>query len=162
MRHNRSQRPRRSPTASLSTCCVDLYGVPGITSSPGRKRCLGDWFKRWETTSDPGGDNRDPARWSAIKCRHEDRAQPVVIDTRSSIFLLFFTSSLPPRRRPLSWNPSITRLETMKTVFRFALLCVAVILVATQDLQEQERPKTFRRLIPADVLRGELTWADSF
>ncbi|XP_011697851.1 PREDICTED: uncharacterized protein LOC105455873 [Wasmannia auropunctata] len=39
----------------------------------------------------------------------------------------------------------------MKTVF--ALLCVAVAFVATQGAQEQERPKTFRRLIPADVLR---------
>lgn len=75
---------------SLLTCRVD----PGITSSPGRERYLGDWwFKRWETTSDPGGDNRDRARWPAIKCRHRNRAQPVVIDTRSSIFLLFLHPS---------------------------------------------------------------------
>lgn len=77
---------------------------PRRRSSPGRERCLGDWwFKRWETRSDPGGDNRDPARWPAIKCRHRDRAQPVVIDTRSSIFLLLFTSSLPSRKRRSSW-----------------------------------------------------------
>lgn len=92
------QRPRRSPTWTcpyLSAAWTPT-GVPGITSSRGCKRCLGDWwFKRWETISDPGGDNRDPARWSAIKCRHEDRAQPVVIDTRSSIFLF---SPFPPYR----------------------------------------------------------------
>jgi len=54
-------------------------------------------------------------------------------------------------------NLSIARFETMKLVFRLALLCIAVAFVAAEDAQVQERPKTFRRLIPADVLRGELT-----
>ncbi|XP_029174006.1 uncharacterized protein LOC114942741 [Nylanderia fulva] len=41
----------------------------------------------------------------------------------------------------------------MKLVVRFALLCVAVAFVTAAGITEQERPKTFRRLIPADVLR---------
>jgi len=50
----------------------------------------------------------------------------------------------------------------MKIVFRFALLCVAVAFVVAEDAKELERPKTFRRLIPADVLRGELNSNQSF
>ncbi|XP_012221251.1 uncharacterized protein [Linepithema humile] len=39
----------------------------------------------------------------------------------------------------------------MKLVLEFVLLCTAVAFVVAQEAQE--RPKTFRRLIPADVLR---------
>lgn len=35
------------------------------------------------------------------------------------------------------------------------LLLVAAIVFAAEEKKEEERPKTFRRLIPADVLRGE-------
>lgn len=144
---------------SLLTSRVD----PDVTSSPGRERYLGDgWFKRWETTSDPGGDNRDRARWSAIKCRYRNRAQPVVIATRSSIFLLFLHFIPSIAKEASLVNPSIVWLETMKIVFEFTLLCAAVVFVAAQGAQEQERPKTFRRLIPADVLRGELILSQSF
>lgn len=41
----------------------------------------------------------------------------------------------------------------MKLIVRFILLCAAVAFVAAKGTTEQERPKTFRRLIPADVLR---------
>lgn len=77
---------------------------------------------------------------------------------------LHFSTSLhfiPPIAKEASpVNFVCRRLEIMKIVFRFALLCAAVIFVTAQDAQEQERPKTFRRLIPADVLRGELTRAN--
>ncbi|KAL6259929.1 hypothetical protein P5V15_009839 [Pogonomyrmex californicus] len=39
----------------------------------------------------------------------------------------------------------------MKLAIRFILLCAVVAFVASEDTQD--RPKTFRRLIPADVLR---------
>lgn len=44
----------------------------------------------------------------------------------------------------------------IKPVVKFVLLFAAVAFVASaEEAKEQERPKTFRRLIPADVLRGE-------
>lgn len=46
----------------------------------------------------------------------------------------------------------------MKPIALFCLT-VAVVLAASEEekKEEPERPKTFRRLIPADVLRGEFS-----
>jgi hypothetical protein len=42
----------------------------------------------------------------------------------------------------------------MEYTIKFILLFTAIVFVALADeIKEQERPKTFRRLIPADVLR---------
>ncbi|XP_020297095.1 uncharacterized protein LOC109861726 [Pseudomyrmex gracilis] len=41
----------------------------------------------------------------------------------------------------------------MELVDKFVFLCAVVAIVVAQEAVEQDRPKTFRRLIPADVLR---------
>lgn len=38
------------------------------------------------------------------------------------------------------------------------LIVLAVFALAFAAEEKEERPKTFRRLIPADVLRGQCTW----
>lgn len=50
--------------------------------------------------------------------------------------------------------------EIMKLVP--VLLLVAAIVFAAEEKKEEERPKTFRRLIPADVLRGEFYFSEGY
>lgn len=55
----------------------------------GRERFFGDWwFKRWETINVWWG-RQDPAPWTAIKCRHENRTQPVLIRVHEDLFFPF-------------------------------------------------------------------------
>lgn len=42
----------------------------------------------------------------------------------------------------------------MKFVVAVTLVVAVFYATAAEDKKEEERPKTFRRLIPADVLRG--------
>lgn len=119
------------------------------SSIGGRERFFGDWwFKRWETINVWWG-VQDPAPWTAIKCRYENRTQPVLISTRRSFFSSLFRGTLGSALSFLSLCPCVI----MKLVP--VLLLVATIVFAAEEKKEEERPKTFRRLIPADILRGE-------
>ena len=43
----------------------------------------------------------------------------------------------------------------MKFTLALAAILVVAVYAADEKKKEEERPKTFRRLIPADVLRGK-------
>lgn len=68
-------------------------------------------------------------------------------------------SLLPSRRRNLSRrHPLFLRSHSPKMKFTLVLAAFAFLVVvshAADEKTEEERPKTFRRLIPADVLRGK-------
>jgi hypothetical protein len=49
----------------------------------------------------------------------------------------------------------------MKYALALAVVLVVAAVHAAEEKPEDERPKTYRRLIPADVLRGELSKLES-
>lgn len=129
------------------------------SSIGGRERFFGDWwFKRWETINVWWG-RQDPAPWTAIKCRHENRTQPVLIRVHEDPFFPFLFRGTLGLISPSSLSVRVI-VEIMKLVP--VLLLVAAIVFAAEEKKEEERPKTFRRLIPADVLRGEFYFSEGY
>lgn len=91
--------------------CLEYY------SNSDSRRFFLRWLVVQEVRDHIGleGINRDSARSLAIKCCHRNQAQPVLIDKRSSILLLYIFSTFSYKRKQSSCESLFVNLKLWNT-----------------------------------------------